>query len=210
MWRFNREKRTVIRLAMGCGRSTEGGGPGSLLKVNKAKSDAKHIKVVLLGNSGVGKSSVVDQYINRRHNDTPEATVGVGYYHHKMKLPSGSVADLDIWDTGGQERYRALLPLYYREAAVAIIIYDVSNYPSFEACEYWYRELKRSEPDCLLFLVGNKTDIPTKRVDSDFARDYAKGRHMLWTEASAKTGQGITELFSLIATTLAARQEAVI
>jgi len=193
---------------MGCGRSVEQGGEGEL-RVNRPKGDSKHIKLVLLGNSGVGKSSIIDRYINKRHNDLGEATVGVGYYHHKLKLSTGTLLDLDIWDTGGQERYRALLPLYYREATVALVCYDVSNYPSFEACEYWYRELKRAEPDCVLFLIGNKTDIPTKRVDSAFAADYARARNMHWTETSARAGTGVAELFTAVATALAERRQSV-
>lgn len=190
---------------MGCGKSTEKVKGG--LTVNRPKTESKHVKLVLLGNSGVGKSSIIDRYVNKRHNELSEATVGVGYYHHRLKLPTGSLMDLDIWDTGGQERYRALLPLYYREATVALICYDVSNYPSFEACEYWYRELKRAEPNCILFLVGNKIDIPTKRVDSAFAGNYAKARNMHWTETSARSGLGVPELFTKVAATLAERNQ---
>lgn len=167
------------------------------LKVNTSAA-SKHIKLVLLGNSGVGKTSIVDQYINKRFSDQCEATVGVGYYHQRVKTPEGRTLELDIWDTGGQERYRALLPLYYREATVAIICYDVTSYPTFEACEYWYRELKRCEPECRMFLVGNKTDIPVKRVDAVFAAEYARGRKMEWAETSAKTAEGVAELFTAV------------
>lgn len=174
----------------------------SQLKVNRPAS-AKHIKLVLLGNSGVGKTSIVDQYINKRFSDQCEATVGVGYYHQRAKMPNGRTVELDIWDTGGQERYRALLPLYYREATVALICYDVTSYPTFEACEYWYRELKRCEPECRMFLVGNKTDMPVKRVDAGFAAEYARGRKMEWAETSAKSGEGVADLFAAVTAVLA-------
>ena len=183
---------------MGCGRSTEAEKPSSQVNIRKTKRISASAKLVLLGNSGVGKSSIVNRYIFKRFSDNTEVTVGVGYHHEKLKLADGSTLNLDIWDTGGQERYRALMPLYYREAAAAIICYDVSNFSSFEACDYWYRELKQSEPDCLIFLVGNKDDIPTKRVESRFASDYAHARTMTWTEASAKTGSGIPQLFKEI------------
>jgi small GTP-binding protein len=175
--------------------------------VNRDKRISANAKLVLLGNSGVGKSSIVSRYINKRFSDNAEVTVGVGYYHQKLKLNDGSTLNLDIWDTGGQERYRALMPLYYREAAAAVICYDVSNYSSFEACEYWYRELRQGEPNCLIFLVGNKDDIPAKRVDSRIAEDYAKARNMHWIEASAKTGANILQLFKDISETIVSKKK---
>jgi small GTP-binding protein len=183
---------------MGCGRSLDSEDKSGEINVRRKKGVATQMKLVLLGNSGVGKSSIVSRYIRKKFSDSVEATVGVGYYHHKVRLSDGSLLDLDIWDTGGQERYRALIPLYYREAVAAIICYDVSNYTTFEECEYWYRELKQTEPYCLLYLVGNKSDIPAKRVDGRFAEDYAKARNMQWTETSAKSGSGVQELFQMI------------
>ena len=175
--------------------------------IRRQRRIATSAKLVLLGNSGVGKSSLVNRYINKRFSESMEVTVGVGYHHEKMKLPDGSTINLDIWDTGGQERYRALMPLYYREASAAIICYDVSNYSSFEACEYWYRELKQSEPECLIFLVGNKDDLPSKRVDAQFASDYARARQMAFLEASAKSGSNVGALFRHISEAIVERKK---
>lgn len=202
--RVDRKDLGIVNI-MGCG-SAKADTPAGV-SIRKHRRIATSAKLVLLGNSGVGKSSLVNRYINKRFSESTEVTVGVGYHHEKMKLQDGSTLNLDIWDTGGQERYRALMPLYYREAAAAIICYDVSNYSSFEACEYWYRELKQSEPECIIFLVGNKDDLPSKRVDAQFAADYAQARQMAYLEASAKSGANVTALFRHISEAIVERKK---
>ena len=106
---------------------------------------------------------------------------------------------MDIWDTGGQERFHALLQLYYRDATAALITYDISNDKSLERCEYWVAELKNNEENCLLFLVGNKMDIPERKIELKKVEAFAERHGMVWMETSAKTGENINKLFEKVA-----------
>ncbi|OMJ66581.1 hypothetical protein SteCoe_36517 [Stentor coeruleus] len=182
---------------MGCNNSTSNK-PVAGLKVNtQPKVMNFDGKLVLLGNSGVGKSSIAMRYVNNTFSEAFEVTIGGGYLQQIVRLKDGSSLKLDIWDTGGQERYRALLQLYYRDADAALITYDVSNAKSLEDCEYWVNELRRTEENCILCLVGNKIDIPTeeKKVNTKSAQDFGDKYGMLFFETSAKTGENINKLF---------------
>ncbi|OMJ88167.1 hypothetical protein SteCoe_9987 [Stentor coeruleus] len=182
---------------MGCSNSTSNK-PVTGLKVNtQPKAMNFDGKLVLLGNSGVGKSSIAMRYVNNTFSEAFEVTIGGGYLQQIVRLKDGSSLKLDIWDTGGQERYRALLQLYYRDADAALITYDVSNAKSLEDCEYWVNELRRTEENCILCLVGNKIDIPAeeKKLNTKAAQDFGDKYGMLFFETSAKTGENINKLF---------------
>lgn len=183
---------------MGCSNSTQNKPITAGLKVNtQPKTMNFDGKLVLLGNSGVGKSSIAMRYVNNTFSEAFEVTIGGGYLQQIVRLKDGSSLKLDIWDTGGQERYRALLQLYYRDADAALITYDVSNAKSLEDCEYWVNELRRTEENCILCLVGNKIDIPAeeKKVNTKAAQDFGDKYGMLFFETSAKTGENINKLF---------------
>ena len=98
------------------------------------------------------------RYVNNTFSEAFEVTIGGGYLQSMVRLKDGSSLKMDIWDTGGQERFRALLQLYYRDATAALITYDITNDKSLESCEYWVKELRSNEENCMLFLVGNKID----------------------------------------------------
>lgn len=158
-------------------------------------------KIVLLGESGVGKSSIAMRYVNNTFSEAFEVTIGGGYLQQIVRLREGASLKLDIWDTGGQERFRSLLQMYYRDADAALITYDVTNDKSLECCEYWVNELRNNEEDCLLFLVGNKIDFPPeeRRVDTKRAESFAESNGMIWFETSAKSGENVNKLFERVA-----------
>lgn len=182
---------------MGCSKSSPK--PKSDLRVNEVKLTLNlDAKVVLLGDSGVGKSSIAVRYVNNTFSEAFEVTIGGGFLQQTARLSDGTNLKLDIWDTGGQERFRSLLQLYYRDASAALITYDIGVEKSLESCEYWVNELKSNEKDCILFLVGNKSDLPERRLDQKRAEAFASRHGMSWIETSAKTGDNINKLFEMV------------
>lgn len=188
---------------MGCGRSAPKS-QGPLHVATDKKSNNLDAKVVLLGDSGVGKSSIAMRYVNNTFSEAFEVTIGGGYLQQVIRLKDNASLKMDIWDTGGQERFRALLQLYYREADAALICYDVSNERSLDSCAYWVDELRKREEHCLLCLVGNKIDVPQgeRRVEVKTAERFAAEHGMIWVETSAKTGEGVNKLFERLASEL--------
>lgn len=163
-------------------------------------------KIVIIGDSDVGKTSIIQRYDQQTFDPTANPTIGASFLSKIVESSKGPVI-LNIWDTAGQERYRSLIPTYARGARAAILCYDVSSVPSFESLDSWLEELhKFSSLDCLLFVVGNKVDlisaVPRSQA-SKWASDH--GAQSLFT--SAKSGSGVTELFKEIADALAGLDE---
>ena len=185
---------------MGCSESSPNKPPEGLKVNTPAKVLNLDGKLVLLGDSGVGKSSIAMRYVNNVFSESFEVTIGGGYLQQIVRLKDGSSLKLDIWDTGGQERYRALLQLYYRDADAALITYDVTNPRSLENCEYWVNELRRSEVNCILCLVANKIDVSAeeRKIDTKAAQDFVDKFDMIFFETSAKTGENINKLFEAV------------
>jgi small GTP-binding protein len=204
-------KTAGVAIKMGCGRSKAPAPAGGLqVQGTKGKAVSMDAKVVLLGDSGVGKSSIANRYVNNTFSEAFEVTIGGGYLQQLVRLKDGSTLKMEIWDTGGQERFRALLQLYYRGAHAAIITYDVTKDSSLDNCEYWVNELKNNEENCLLFLCGNKADVPAteRRVDPKRAEAFAAKHGMVWIETSAKTGHNVNKLFERLGQELVTRREA--
>jgi Ras-related protein Rab-5C len=159
------------------------------------------MKLVLLGEGQVGKTSIVTQLVSRTFRPAMSATIGIAFQPYTLATPQGSVT-IHIWDTAGQEQYRALTPMYYRSADVALLVYDVTTVESFDAMEKWLEDLKEKAPTLVnIIIVGNKIDLIDQRTISEelgkgFAQKHSVKLHM---EVSAKTGQGIVELFTAAA-----------
>lgn len=168
-----------------------------------------HFKLVLLGDTAVGKSCLVVRFVRDEFFEYQEPTIGAAFLTQTVKLDTTTVK-FEIWDTAGQERYRSLAPMYYRGAAAAIVVFDVTNADSFEGAKSWVRELqRRGDPNVVIALAGNKSDIVTKRkVDAEVADEYAKENNLIYMDTSAKTAHNVKELFDAIAARLPKTQPA--
>ena len=155
------------------------------------------MKVVLVGDTQVGKTCIISRLVNDVFKTNNPATVGAAFQTFTVSTATGTVA-LQIWDTAGQEKYRSLTPMYYRSAEIAILCYDVTSAKSFDAMEQWTNELiEKAPPNMQLIIVGNKIDLVEERViDKATAMSFAsKHGAAHYGEVSAKTGEGVKELF---------------
>ncbi|GMI54972.1 hypothetical protein ScalyP_jg3590 [Parmales sp. scaly parma] len=162
-------------------------------------------KVVMLGDSGVGKTSMVAKLCNpdKPMNTNIPATMGIEFDTRVLNTPSGKVK-AQLWDTAGQERFaRVLLPTYFRKAKGVILVYDVTSLRSFESLgERWMIQMKdhmRKEQLCML-LVGNKSDLDDKEVSTEVAETFAAAHGMQLIETSARTGENIKLAFEQLVT----------
>jgi small GTP-binding protein len=160
---------------------------------------ALEIKVVLVGESAVGKTSIVNRYVGRKTAGVPEATLGAQYATAHLVV-HGQKVILQIWDTAGQERFRVLTPMYYRRAHAVIIVYSVVDERSFNETSYWMTTVRSHiNENCAIFLVGNKSDLPGREVLLNTGADRAEKMNAQFFETSAVTGASITELFNDVA-----------
>ncbi|XP_042451750.1 ras-related protein RABF1-like isoform X3 [Zingiber officinale] len=159
------------------------------------------VKLVLLGDSGVGKSCIVLRFVRGQFDSNSKVTVGASFLSQTLALQDSTMVKFEIWDTAGQERYASLAPLYYRGAAVAVVVYDITSEETFRKAKYWVKELqKHASPGIVMALVGNKADLEENRaLSSEDAMEYAEGNGMFFIETSAKTSNNINELFQEIA-----------
>lgn len=155
-------------------------------------------KLVLLGDMGAGKSSLVLRFVKGQFYDYQESTIGAAFLTKTM--PDQGVK-FEIWDTAGQERYHSLAPMYYRGAAAAIIVYDITQSESFTKAKNWVKELQRQgSPNMVMVLAGNKADLADNRqVTAEEAQSYADENGLVLWETSAKSNTNVHEMFVDIA-----------
>ena len=151
-------------------------------------------KVVLVGDMGVGKTTIIRRFLTDVFDTNLEMTVGAANIKATVKLTDGSSIDLTIWDTAGQERYQSLIPLYLRKAKAVILVCDVTRKNTAQTLDVIYTSLSDIDSNCALLLVGNKIDLE-ERLDYDELQAWAKEHNMDFMPASAKTGYGINTIF---------------
>jgi len=155
------------------------------------------LKILIIGESGVGKSSLLLRFANDTFDPEISATIGVDFKVKEIDN-HGNKIKLAIWDTAGQERFRTLTPSYYRGGQGAILVYDVTSRESFQKIEDWLTELETysTSPDIKKILVGNKCDMEGERmVSRDEGKNFARRHQMMFIEASAKTKEGVQTAF---------------
>lgn len=156
-------------------------------------------KVVLVGDTGVGKTSIIERYINDKYDEGQKTTLVSSYTFKKIDIKKyNKSVSLDIWDTAGQEVYRSLSKNFYLNASIGILVYDISRKASFESIrDYWYEQLKTFGEEKMIFdVVGNKTDLfQREEVPENEARNFAKSINAGFHLVSCKDCVGIKDLF---------------
>ena len=164
--------------------------------------DLETLKIVLIGESGVGKTSIISQFIDQIFQNDQQSTIGGTFSTKTIKCGNGKILKLEIWDTAGQERYRSVIKMFYKDANAAILVYDITNKFSFEELQkYWIEQVKESSPrNIILAIAANKSDlIEYEQVDEGAARQFAKENDALFAVTSAKQTSCVESLFLDIA-----------
>ena len=186
---------------MGCLESKPAAQTQGVLNVNSVRQKPTgplEGKVVLLGDSGVGKSSLSLRFCQGKFPTFHEVTIGAAFLQQTIRLRDGAQIKLSLWDTGGQERFRSMSSLYYRDAAGAVLVYDCTDTASFESVKYWVSELRaKGPPSVVIAVAGNKSDAAPdkKHVDPAVAKAYCDENNMLFFETSALSGDNVSLLF---------------
>mmetsp|Transcript_21392 Transcript_21392/g.53105 ORF Transcript_21392/g.53105 Transcript_21392/m.53105 type:complete len:235 (-) Transcript_21392:1659-2363(-) len=182
--------------------AADGGVAGGAAGGSAGDSRNVRVKLVLLGDSGVGKSCIVLRFVRGQFDSNSKVTVGAAFLSQTVALPDSTTVKFEIWDTAGQERYASLAPLYYRGASAAAVVYDITSPESFQKAIFWVKELqKHASSGIVIALVGNKSDLSGDRaVSREDAAAFAEENGMaLNINTSAKTAENVNELFQEIA-----------
>ncbi|ORX49088.1 hypothetical protein DM01DRAFT_1262359, partial [Hesseltinella vesiculosa] len=169
-----------------------------------ANGKPTNVKLVLLGESAVGKSSLVLRFVNREFAENREPTIGAAFLTQKCHLNDRTIK-FEIWDTAGQERFHSLAPMYYRCAQAAVVVYDITKSATLDKAKSWVKELQRqANQDIVIALVGNKQDLvledeSERQVATEDAKAYAEEADLLFFETSAKSGENVDQVFAGIA-----------
>ena len=157
-------------------------------------------KLILIGNSGVGKSCILQRYMKHSFEESYKCTIGVDFLM-KSVIIKGITVKLQLWDTAGQEKYKSMVSSYYRGANVALIVFDLTSHESFEALPLWIENYYKNGPEQKnIILIGNKKDLEEDRkVSSEEAEAFAETNNMMYFETSAKDGENIDYVFNYAA-----------
>ena len=154
-------------------------------------------KLIVIGNSGVGKSCLTIKAIKNKFADFYYPTIGFEFFSFNLKIEDVNIK-LQIWDTCGQEAYRSIINSFYRNSSLAIIVYAIDDKQSFKDLESWLNDIKsKANPDIKIILIGNKVDLEDKReVEKEMGEKFCKDNDLcLFMETSAKTGLNAQNLF---------------
>ena len=161
------------------------------------------VKAVLLGESGVGKTSIISRFIDNSFEKNKKSTTGADYTGKTMYFDEygGKKIKFEIWDTAGQEIYRSLTKIFYKDAKIAVLVYDITKRETFEELKkYWYNQIKESAtPDIIIAIAANKCDLyEDEKVKEEEGREFAKEIGAYFKLTSAFLNSGIEELFKTI------------
>ncbi|KAI7726313.1 hypothetical protein M8C21_012288 [Ambrosia artemisiifolia] len=158
-------------------------------------------KVVLIGDSGVGKSNLLSRFTRNEFSLESKSTIGVEFATRSIHVDD-KVVKAQIWDTAGQERYRAITSAYYRGAVGALLVYDVTRHVTFENVERWLKELRdHTDSNIVIMLVGNKADLRHLRaVQTEDATSFAEKEHTYFMETSALESLNVENAFTEVLT----------
>ena len=153
-------------------------------------------KLIFLGDQSVGKSCILNRFMNDTFTEEYQATIGLDFQSKNVQIDNQDI-HLLLYDTAGQEKFRALIPMYTRDANIILLVYDVTSKDSFLHLSDWLKDLTNVKKEDVIFaVVGNKIDLDDRReVNSNEGENYAKEHDFIFAEVSAKTGDGFSESF---------------
>ncbi len=156
-------------------------------------------KVILVGDTRVGKSSIVSMFVNKKMTDLHDTTIGVDFNMKLVELDS-KIAKLQLWDTAGQEKFRSIIGSYYRSAHATIVVFDLTSIKSFENIDNWFKEIDKRGPEITTkFLIGNKSDLLfNRKVTKEEGMLMAERNNATYFECSAKENDHIDDMFKII------------
>ena len=170
-------------------------------KNNKNTSEYQYIfKLILIGNSGVGKSSIIQRYMKHTFEESYKCTIGVDFLMKTLEIKN-KIVKLQLWDTAGQEKYKSMVSSYYRGANVALVVFDLTNHSSFDSLPLWIENYYKNGPEQKnIILIGNKKDMEEERqVTQEEAELFSETNNMIYFETSAKEGDNIEYVFNYTA-----------
>ena len=153
-------------------------------------------KLIFLGDQSVGKSCILNRFLNDTFIEDYQATIGLDFQSKNVQIDNQDI-HLLLYDTAGQEKFRSLIPMYTRDANIILLVYDISNKDSFVNLSQWLKDLTNVNMDeVILCIVANKIDLNDKRaVNAEEGKKFAEERGFIFQEISAKTGEGFSDLF---------------
>ena len=157
------------------------------------------IKVILIGDSGVGKTNIMSKFLKNQFLEDSKATVGVEF-GSKLFIQQGHKIKAQIWDTAGQEKYKAITSAYYKGSKGALVIYDITQKETFANIEKWVNDLKcKGDPKITVIIIGNKNDLEEKRqISKEQGEEKAKSFGCAFLETSAFSGDNIEKAFEMM------------
>ena len=153
-------------------------------------------KLIFLGDQSVGKSCILNRFLNDTFIEDYQATIGLDFQSKNVQIDNQDI-HLLLYDTAGQEKFRSLIPMYTRDANIILLVYDISNRDSFTNLSQWLKDLTNvNMEEVILCIVGNKIDLNDKRaVNTEEGKKFAEEHDFIFQEISAKTGEGFSDLF---------------
>lgn len=161
------------------------------------------LKIILVGDSGVGKTNILGQFVRNEFNPESKTTIGVEFATRTVQI-DGKIIKAQIWDTAGQERYRAVTSAYYKGASGAMLVYDITNSISFNSVRKWLKEIRdNADRQVCIMLIGNKRDLDNLRsITTEESRNLAQSENLLFLETSALSAENIQEAFTVLISTI--------
>ncbi|KAL7712667.1 Uncharacterized protein QTN25_009682 [Entamoeba marina] len=161
-------------------------------------STEESIKICFVGDKSVGKTCIVNRYIHNEFDENERMTLGVNFISTIATI-RGYTRKISIWDTAGEEKFRSLIDLYFRNASAVFLVYDVTNHETFEHLGYWLERVRNVEPEAHVVIIGNKIDQTPKSVSSKEGEKFSLNNGGLtFIEVSALDGTNVLKAFELL------------
>ena len=200
---MNREKKNLNQTIAGSAGlpnidlDSENKNNGAKSQIDFKNLEVFEFKIILIGDPGVGKTSIMSKYILNEFKTSYQSTLGVEFKSKEIYIDNSCCARIKIWDTCGQERFRAITRQYFRNSDGVFLVFDLTNKDTIKKLNIWLKDINDNiNGDCVIFVIGNKVDVKTRDISlSEEAKQYANDKKLNYYEVSAKTGAGIINVF---------------